>query len=217
MAVISTILAAWLGSMFVYSAGLKIARYDHARGFLRPYAILPPRLASAAGILLPWVELATGILLLFGLPSPVGPLLGTALGASFAYGSFQVLRRRADVPCGCTGATDDRVNRTTLLRALVIALSGLFILVNGATRPPVSVVVPLVLLSLVPAGVGVYRRTRATQQHQRHAQRLQEELIRLRRVLAAPPAAPALNGFAYGDANSVSSEREEAAQLKSAL
>lgn len=113
---------AWLGSLFVYSAGLKLAQHDHGRSSVKGYKLLPARLATPAGLLLPWVELLTALSLLLGRFYPLGPLLGAFLGTSFASSSFAVLRQKADVPCGCTGNIDDRVSRTTFIRGLALQL-----------------------------------------------------------------------------------------------
>lgn len=125
MALIAMIIMAWLGSMFVYSAGLKIAHYDTASSLIKPYRVLPPRIGVVAGLVLPFVELLTGILLLLGFLFPTGPMLGVILGITFAYASFRVLRRGANIPCGCAGATQDRVTWTTFIRALFITAASL--------------------------------------------------------------------------------------------
>ncbi len=192
MILISIALTAWLGSLFVYSAGLKFAWYDRAGSLVKPYGILPQRIGSAAGFLLPWVELSAGILLLLGSLFPTGPLLGAILGAFFAYASFRVLRRGADVPCGCTGGTEDRVNRTTLIRALFITASSFFLSANWSepTYLPILVVVPIFLVSLLPAGASIYRRIRAVQWQQQRVRHLQVEIVRARRILTAPPSTP---------------------------
>ncbi len=48
---------AWLGTMFVYSAALKLAHYDQAGRTVTPYCVAPQRLEGAAGFALPWAEL----------------------------------------------------------------------------------------------------------------------------------------------------------------
>ncbi len=145
------------------------------------------------GFLLPWAELVAGLFLLLGFLFPAGPLVAAALGASFAYASFRVLRRGADVPCGCTGNAKDRVNRTTLIRGAFITASSLFLLsADGLNPSPLSLalVAILILASLLPAAVGAYRRVRALQWHKRQALHLQEELERARRILNASPSTP---------------------------
>jgi len=115
-----TVLLVWLGTMFIYTAGLKLVYYDQANRLIHPYGILPRRISTLIGYLLPWTELLAGILLLSGVFFPVGPLIGLILGVSFAYAAARVLRQGAEVPCGCIGMTGDRVDFTTLARALFI-------------------------------------------------------------------------------------------------
>lgn len=192
MVFISMALTAWLGSMFVYSAGLKLAHYDRAGSFTKPYRILPPYVNTAVGLLLPWAELSAGMLLLVGLLFPVGQLLGAALGVSFAYASFRVLHRGADVPCGCTGSAEDRVNRTTLIRAIFITAFSLLLSTNllEPAHLPLLLVIPIVLVSLLPAGLHIRRRIRVAQWHKQREQYLQGELERARRVLTAGSGVP---------------------------
>lgn len=128
MARLATVFRLWLSSMFIYSAGLKLASYDRAGSLVKAYKLLPQPVATVAGFALPWTELLTAMSLLLGRLYPLGPLSSASLGASFAYGSYDVLRRKADVPCGCTGQSRDRVDRTTLVRACAITVSSLLIL-----------------------------------------------------------------------------------------
>jgi hypothetical protein len=192
VALLLTIVSTWLGSMFVYSAGLKLARYDGAASLVTGYRVLPRPVASAAGFLLPWLELLAGGGLLVAI-YPLGPALAVSLGTVFAYSSFRVLLRGDDVPCGCTGNVHDRVNRTTLVRALVIASCGAFVLIAGRSgfdAFPVPAVAAVTLASLLPAGLDVYGRVRHHRLLRQRRERERQEIVRLtNQVLAAPPAA----------------------------
>lgn len=187
MAFVFMIVRAWLGSMFVYSAGLKLARFDRRRSLVKSYRILPTSVASLVDFVLPWAELLAGVSLLFGQSYPVGPLLGALLGSSFTYASSIVLLRKEDVQCGCTGTTQDRVNRITLTRALSITLGSLLLLSIGQrwdVAAPASLAVPVIVLALLPGGLALYHRARHLQLHRKRAQRNQEEIARLTRLLA---------------------------------
>ncbi len=194
MAAITLIVAVWLGTMFVYSAALKLARYDRARNVVKPYRVLPPPVASAAGLLLPWFELSTGLLILFGWWFPLGPLLGAALGACFAAGSSMVLLRGDEVPCGCTGNAQERVTTATLSRALLIAGTSVTLLATGRSRGSVSLPFPvlglLALLSILPALLGIQRDFRAARRERRQARHTRDEIVRLQAVLSAPAVGP---------------------------
>lgn len=188
---------AWLGTMFVYSAALKLAHYDQAGRTVTPYRIAPQRLEGAAGFALPWAELFAAASLLLGRLYPFGPLVSAMLGSAFAYGSFDVTRRRADVPCGCTGSTSERVTRATLGRAVAITSGSLLVLAarrRTYSRLPAVFVVCASLLSIVPALIDVSGRVRHARRHTQRKRHNKEAAESLTRVLASPPGQPiALN------------------------
>ena len=131
MGTIITMLRFWLGSMFLYSSGLKLANYSRATKSVENYRILPREANTIVGISLPWLELLAGILTLKGHPRLVGPIITGILGASFTYASNHTLQRKAVIPCGCNGTGHDKVNSITLLRAITITLSSLLLLLAG--------------------------------------------------------------------------------------
>jgi len=188
---------AWLGTMFVYSAALKLAHYDQAGRTVTPYCVAPQRLEGAAGFALPWAELFAAASLLLGRLYPFCPLVSAMLGSVFAYGSFDVTRRRADVPCGCTGSTSERVTRATLGRAVAITSGSLLVLAarrRTYSRLPAVFVVCASSLSIVPALIDVSGRVRHARRHTQRKRHSKEAAESLTRVLASPPGQPiALN------------------------
>jgi uncharacterized membrane protein YphA (DoxX/SURF4 family) len=92
--IISTLTRAWLGSLFLYSAALKFVNYRESWRSVRQYGILPKRVSDATGLALPWAELLAGVSFLFGWMHPLGSLLGTLLGGSFAFAARQVVKQR---------------------------------------------------------------------------------------------------------------------------
>jgi uncharacterized membrane protein YphA (DoxX/SURF4 family) len=187
MAFVFMIVRAWLGSMFVYSAGLKLAHFDRRQPLVKPYRILPTPIASTLDFVLPWAELLAGVSLLFGHPYSLGPSLGALLGTSFTYASSIVLLRKDDIQCGCTGTTKDRVSWITLARALSITFSSLLILGVGQRwdiAAPGSFAVPILLLALLPGGLALYHRVRNLQLQKKRVQRNKEEIARVTRLLA---------------------------------
>jgi putative oxidoreductase len=176
--------------MFLYAGAVKLARYDHSGLIVARYKILPEPIASALGLVLPWVEVFAGVVLLFGRFGPAGPALSTLLGLAFAYASSAVLRRGDDAPCGCSGGTEDRVTWATLARALLIACCGLMLLAidwNTVHRAPVAVAVAVTLAALLPGGVILERRLRHARLHREQMLYAQEEVARLTRLNGSPP------------------------------
>ncbi len=199
MMVVPLIIRVWLGSLFVYSAALKFVRYEQAGRLARPYGVMPKRLAGATGFALPWAEGLAAFGLLSGRLHPLGPVVGTSLGASFAYSAAHVVRRRADIPCGCTGDGDsgDHVTRITLARALVIMSCSLLIL--GTRRRALDGVSPplgaaITIVSLLPAVAALRRRVREARQREQRARQQARTTEQLTCILAMPPTDTAASG-----------------------
>lgn len=186
----STIARVWLGSMFFYTAGLKLVWYDRNGCHVKAYQLLHESLAPTVGFLLMFAEFLTGITLFTGWFFPLGPLLGTLLGASFAYASLKVLMRKGDVPCGCAGTSKSRVNWTTLIRALCIVAFCVFVFLfdqrGGVVFQPAAIFL-VILISLLPAGLALLNRMRSIRLYRQRVQRDKEEIARLRRLLATQP------------------------------
>lgn len=66
------IAALWLGSLFVYSASLKLLEpVAHTVSAVQGYGVLPPDTSRVVGVALPYAELAVGVLILL---TPYGRL-----------------------------------------------------------------------------------------------------------------------------------------------
>jgi len=172
----------WLGSMFVYSAALKLAAYSQARRAVAAHQVLPPRAATVFGVALPWLEATAGSLLLLGVVHPGPPLtrlgsaLGAVLGATFAYGTAHVLVHEREVPCGCTGNDFVSVSKVTLARAGCVLGASVFLLASPIGRSdlvPWAVVVAVAAAAAAPAalvaGRDLVRRLRRRQVERLHA------------------------------------------------
>lgn len=198
MKIISTLTRAWLGSLFLYSAALKLVNYRDTWRSVRQYGILPKRLSDATGLALPWAELFAGVSFLFGWMSPLGSLVGTLLGGSFAVAARQVVKQEAKVSCGCTGgAADHDVDQTTVNRGLAIAGASLVVLLSGKrsrTRLPALSLLAGAVLAIFPSllVVNINRRDAERQarlEEQRAAERARR-IADLKSLLDAPAAEP---------------------------
>lgn len=181
----------WLGSLFVYSAGLKFAYYDHVGDSVVEYGLLPRRVAVGAGWLLPWIELLAGTSLLSARLYPFGHLLAIGLGTSFSGSSYVVLRSKAEIPCGCTGRSDDRVSGETLARGLGIVLCALLSLCME--REPkaefgTARMLGIVGVFLLPGAWAASWRVRHHRAYRRKSKQTEEIINELTRVLAARPS-----------------------------
>lgn len=208
MKIISTLTRAWLGSLFLYSAALKLVNYRETWRSVRQYGVLPKRLSDATGLALPWAELLAGVSFLFGWMYPLGSLMGTLLGGSFAFAARQVVKQEAKVSCGCTGgAADHDVDQTTVNRGLTIALGSLLVLLTGKrsyTRLPVLSLIAGAVLAILPSLLVVNINRRDAERQARLEE--QQAAERARRIaglksLLDAPAAEALPSAKNGHVN----------------
>lgn len=97
------------------------------------YEVLPEGLVEPVAILLPWVEIALGILLVIGLFVRVAATLTAALMLVFIAGMAQAKARGLAIDCGCFGGggQGDGVGWWNLLRDVPLFLAAVFL----ALRP----------------------------------------------------------------------------------
>ncbi len=196
MKIISTLTRAWLGSLFLYSAALKFINYREALRSVRRYGILPKRVSDATGVALPWAELLAGVSFLFGWMYPLGSLLGTLLGGSFAFAARQVIKQETKVSCGCTGgAHDEEVDQTTVSRGLAIAAGSLLVLATGKrnhTRLPVLSLLVGAVIAIFPSVLVLNLNRREAQLQaefkQRQAEERERRIADLKHLLTQQPS-----------------------------
>lgn len=184
-----SIIRAWLGTMFVCSAGMKLADYPSSRSVVSAYGILPASFTRPIGLALPWFEMLVGLVILFAGSSVVGPMLGIALAICFVVATSMVLRRGTPVPCGCSGSADDTVTLRTLARSLFILACSIAAVVGTAFHPTGSLSHPAALgLTAIALGPGIlkYRaRRKVTADLIRQAEIRVKEVARWKEILSS--------------------------------
>jgi len=92
------------------------------------YQILPLWAVNPVALVLPWVELAAGLMLLLGLRVRAGALLVAGMMAVFLAALSIALAQGLQMSCGCfasQGAAEDPISWKTLVRDLSwLALAG---------------------------------------------------------------------------------------------
>jgi uncharacterized membrane protein YphA (DoxX/SURF4 family) len=118
-----------LGFTLVYASLDKIANPDQFARIVYNYHILPEFLINVFAITLPWVELVTGLFLIFGIFTE-----GTSLLTSFLFVIFIVaisinLFRGIDLNCGCfsTDPAGKKEGANLLIRDFVYLFLGMMI------------------------------------------------------------------------------------------
>ena len=110
-----------LGAIFVYASLDKIAYPDRFADILHDYDMLPLMLVNAFALVVPWLEMVTGLTLILGVWHRAAGLLATALAVAFLVSIAQAQIRGLDVECGCfdlTGLSATKANWGLFLRDL---------------------------------------------------------------------------------------------------
>lgn len=97
------VLRCLVGAVFVFAGALKI--FDPA-GFamdIANYRLMPHELINLVAIILPWLELVTGLMLVMGFWVRANALIIAGLTIVFLIAISQALVRGLDVTCGCFG------------------------------------------------------------------------------------------------------------------
>jgi putative oxidoreductase len=122
----------YLGTIFLLACWHKILEPGAFALDIATYQILPLALVNPLAIVLPWVELAAGILLLLGLRTRAAALLVAGMMLLFTAAITVAVVKGLDMSCGCfasQGATEDPISWRTILRDSSWLLLALYVFV----------------------------------------------------------------------------------------
>lgn len=157
MELASSTLTLWLVTLFAFTATQKLGDYRASATSVAAYRILPGSIATAAGVLLPWLEIAVAALLVAPATRSAGGVATVLLGGVFLTASISVMARGLVTDCGCAGTQTSRVNAETAIRASSIVIAGLVVAIAGGSISP-WIVAFAGVVAAIPAGFGAYRR-----------------------------------------------------------
>lgn len=92
-----------LGGVLFAAGFLKYEHLDKSQMAVRAYDMLPISLANFLGIILPFIEMAVGILLILGAAIRISAVIGGLLMLMFVIGISQAWARGLSIDCGCFG------------------------------------------------------------------------------------------------------------------
>jgi uncharacterized membrane protein YphA (DoxX/SURF4 family) len=101
--VVGTLARIGLAAVWLVSGALKAVDPDQTYVAVRAYDVLPPLGVELVAALLPWVELAFGVLLFLGVGTRLVAVLSAALLLVFVAGVAQAWSRGLSIDCGCFG------------------------------------------------------------------------------------------------------------------
>ena len=92
-----------LGGVLLAAGLLKYQHLDKSQMAVRAYEMLPIALANLLGIILPFLEIAVGVLLIIGAAVRISAIVGGVLMGAFMIGISQAWARGLSIDCGCFG------------------------------------------------------------------------------------------------------------------
>ncbi|GAA1809084.1 DoxX family membrane protein [Luedemannella flava] len=92
-----------LAGVFLVAGGSKVGDLAASGRAVHAYRLMPYDVSATVGAVLPFVELALGLLLLIGLATRLAAAIGAALMAIFIAGIASVWARGLSIDCGCFG------------------------------------------------------------------------------------------------------------------
>ena len=142
--VVGTLARLGLAAVFLVSGVLKAIDPDATYVAVRAYDVLPKAGVAVVAALLPWVEIALGLVLLAGVATRAAAVVAAALLLVFVAGVTQAWARGLAIDCGCFGGggavdPDETAYGLELLRDAGFLLMAGWLVVRprtlGALRP----------------------------------------------------------------------------------
>lgn len=136
--VIGTLARLGLAAVWLVSGAIKAADPDQTYIAVRAYDVLPTDVVSVVATVLPWLELALGVLLLAGLGTRAVAALSALVLVVFVAGVVQAWARGLSIDCGCFGgggqvAPDATAYGTEVLRDVGFLLLAGWLIVRPRT------------------------------------------------------------------------------------
>ena len=108
-----------LGAVFIYASLDKIMNPDDFAKAIGNYHVLPFGLENLLALVLPWVELLTGLCLIIGVMVDGATVLIILMNIVFIFAISQALARGISIECGCFSVSSeggDNIGLQTIIR-----------------------------------------------------------------------------------------------------
>jgi uncharacterized membrane protein YphA (DoxX/SURF4 family) len=126
----------YLGIVFLFACSHKILHPHSFAIDIATYQILPLTLVNPMAIILPWVELAAGLMLCVGWRTRAAMFAVSGMLVMFTFAIAMALAAGLDMSCGCfasAGEVSDPISWRTVVREFCwLLLAGYVLLVDRA-------------------------------------------------------------------------------------
>ena len=117
-----------VAGVLLVSGWLKAIDPQQTRIAVRAYQIFPASVADTIAAVLPFLELAVGLLLLVGMATRLAAVLAAVLLIAFIAGVISVAVRGLSIDCGCFGGGGEVATGSTAYTAEIVRDVGLLVL-----------------------------------------------------------------------------------------
>ena len=122
-----------LGFIFIYSGIIKINDTPGFSNSVYNYKLLPDFLINFLAIILPWIELSTGLLLILGITIKENALIISTLLIIFIIAIIINLFRGLDIDCGCFGTVNGtKIGLTKLIENTILLIMGILLMLSDS-------------------------------------------------------------------------------------
>jgi len=117
-----------VGFVFIYAGILKISDPAGFSDAINNYKLLPLSFVNFFAITLPWIEVVTGLFLLFGISVKENSFIISLMLVVFIFAIAISLGRGLNIDCGCFGTTSGtKVGITKLVENIVLLIFSLLL------------------------------------------------------------------------------------------
>jgi putative oxidoreductase len=132
---INLVLRIFLGGFYLIAGGLKVSDPGKFAESVANYRLLPHELINVVAITLPWIEVAAGLFLIFGLWKVASAWLINLMTVVFIAAIASAVSRGLNVECGCFGTVGGRrVGLTAIAEDSFLLLCGLWLIWKWQSR-----------------------------------------------------------------------------------
>lgn len=127
-----------LGVVFIFAGMEKISNPENFAMAIYAYRLFPEILINLLAVVIPWIEVVSGLLLLFGTGARENAVIITSLLLMFIIIILISLARGLNIECGCFGtASGSRVGWQKVLENSGLVILGFYIIVfeNRSLKP----------------------------------------------------------------------------------